>query len=156
MVVFIRFSYVNTAPIGDSVGDQSSTQGDPTSFGQEEWWHKLKGTKLKMGRELSNRLFADYSVKVDEFQNQVDFRHEVEVAYRFHRNFYIRAISELDSEGTLGRPPDRRALLENRWRFGLPKRKSKRKSDDKSSALPTPENYRWATLTQPPRSTSQP
>jgi hypothetical protein len=29
-------------------------------------------------------------------------------------------ISELDTERTLGRPPDRRALIENQWRFGLP------------------------------------
>ncbi len=103
---------------------------DPTLTGsnpgnQNAWWRQLKGTKVKFGRELSSRLFADYSFKVDEFQEQVDFRHEVELAYRVHRNLFIRATSELDNEQTLGRSPDRRALIENRWRFGLPKIKTK-------------------------------
>lgn len=108
----------------------TSATNDPTLTGsnpgnQNAWWRQLKGTKVKFGRELTSRLFADYSFKVDEFQNEVDFRHEVELAYRVHRNLFIRATSELDSEQTLGRSPDRRALVENRWRFGLPRPKTK-------------------------------
>jgi hypothetical protein len=122
LVDSIRVSYeekdihpVDTTSINDSTLNGSN----PGS--QNAWWRQLKGTKVKFGRELTTRLFADYSFKVDEFQNEVDFRHEVELAYRVHRNLFIRATSELDSEQTLGRSPDRRALIENRWRFGLPR-----------------------------------
>jgi hypothetical protein len=135
LVDTIRVSYedrdprdINAAPI---VTDPTQAGGGAS---QNAWWRQLRGTKVKLGRELSNRLFADYSVKVDEFQEQLDFRHEIELAYRVHRNFFIRATSELDSERTLGRAPDRRALLENRWRFGLPRR-----FRSTTAAVPTPE-----------------
>lgn len=123
LVDFIRVTYaagendVATEYAGEGRGDLGS--GDVT---QNEWLRYMKGTKVKMGRELTGRLFADYSFRVDEFENQIDLRHEVELAYRLHRNLFLRATSELDNERTLGRPPDRRAILENRWRFGLPRK----------------------------------
>lgn len=119
----IRLTYAQpeTSTAETTNQTNAATSGSPTN--QNAWWRQFKGTKVKFGRELSSRLFADYSFKVDEYQNEVDFRHEVELAYRVHRNLFIRATSELDSEESLGRQPDRRALIENRWRFGLPRRK---------------------------------
>lgn len=122
LVDSIRLTYEDSGATtsGTDLGDRGE---NTTGANQNEWWRQLKGTKVSLGRELSGRLFADYRFKVDEFKNELDFRHEVELAYRLHRNLYIRATSELDTERTLGRSPDRRALLENRWRFGLPKKK---------------------------------
>src|SRR5262249_17318493 len=101
-----------------------------------------KGTKVKFGRGLSNRLFADYSVRVDEYQNQVDLHHEVELSYQLKRNLYLRGISELDNDHQLGRLPDRRAILENQWRFGRENRKKDngaervdRRSENKSNTI---------------------
>jgi hypothetical protein len=126
LVDSIRVSYEekDTHPVNQTPANENTLTG--TNPGnQNAWWRQLKGTKVKFGRELTSRLFADYSFKVDEYQNELDFRHEVELAYRVHRNLFIRATSELDSEQTLGRSPDRRALIENRWRFGLPRPKTK-------------------------------
>jgi hypothetical protein len=96
----------------------------------------MKGTKVKLGRELTRGLFADYSFRVDEYQNQLDLKHQLELAYRLRKNLFLRGISELDTERTLGRPPDRRALIENQWRFGLPRL---RKTQQEKSAIASPD-----------------
>jgi len=111
---------------------QGATGTNPQSG---QWWRNLRGTKVKLGREISRGFFADYSFKFDEFQNQLDFRHEVELAYQLQKNLFLRATSELDSQRTLGRDPERKAILEKWWRFGLPKKKI---SNEVPSPLATP------------------
>ncbi len=136
LVDVIRISYqgddpniANEVPVGDQASSNNITQNQFLKY--------AKGTKVKFGRGLSSRLFADYSVRVDEYQNQVDLRHEVELSYQLKRNLYLRGISELDNEHQLGRAPDRRAILENQWRFGLPKnKKPKTPRDTKGSLVP--------------------
>jgi len=124
LVDFIRVSYSDKDVLssGRGTGDDPTLQ-QSVNLTQNPWLRYMKGTQVQFGRSLTNRLFANYSFRVDQFQNQVDLRHEVELAYHLHRNLYLRAVSELDTEKTLGRPPDRRAILENRWRFELPHRK---------------------------------
>lgn len=125
LIDFIRVTYQEKDIKSEDRADSTPKSVSATAqITENPWLRYAKGTKVKLGRELSSRLFADYSFRVDEFENQVDLRHELELAYRLHRNFFIRAVSELDTERTLGRPPDRRAILENQWRFGLPKKKT--------------------------------
>jgi hypothetical protein len=137
-VDFIRVTYQENDPLSGAADTNAETPGaQSTNLAQNEFLRYMKGTKVKLGRELGSRLFADYSFRVDEYQQQLDLRHEVELAYRLKRNLFLRAISELDSERTLGRPPDRRAILENQWRFGLPRRKKKAETAaEKSKTAP--------------------
>jgi hypothetical protein len=130
LVDFIRVTYQENDPDAD---EDLSASADKTDITQNQFLKYAKGTKVKFGRGLSDRLFADYSFRVDQYQEKIDLRHEVELAYRMHKNLFIRGITELDSERTLGRPPDRRAILENQWRFGLPRKKPE--------PLKTTENY---------------
>jgi hypothetical protein len=137
LVDYIRVSfqekdkYEETDPLRNTSAIDASN-----SATQSEFLKYAKGTKVKFGKGLSDRLFADYSFRVDEYQNQVDLRHEVELSYRVHRNLFLRGTSELDREQVLGRPPDRRAVLENQWRFGLPQRKP---ADPHTPANPAPK-----------------
>jgi hypothetical protein len=122
LVDYIRVSYQQNDPHGED----GSAVLDPSSNNnatQNEFLKYAKGTQVKFGRGLGSRLYADYSFRVDEFESQLNLRHEVELAYRVHRNLFLRGTSELDAQRELGRPPDRRAILENQWRFGLPRRK---------------------------------
>lgn len=134
LVDFIRVSYQENDPHQPEgiATDLSAPSNDVT---QNEFLKYARGTKVKFGRGLGSRLFADYSFRVEEFDSQLNLRHEVELAYRLHRNFFLRGISELDRERELGRPPDRRAILENQWRFGLPR---KRPPAEPAGAAPTP------------------
>jgi len=116
-----------TSPQGPS---QGATSANPAA---NQWWRTLRGTKVKLGKEVVRGLYADYSFKFDEYQNQLDFKHELELAYQLHQNLFLRATSELDSQRTLGRDPERKAMLEKWWRFGLPK-----KSKPKESPPPEP------------------
>ncbi|MFN0118688.1 MAG: translocation/assembly module TamB domain-containing protein [Elusimicrobiota bacterium] len=125
LVDFIRVSYQEKDPLADQEFNPTEpTASTNNNITQNQFLRYAKGTKVKFGREITDRLFADYSFRVDELNNQFDLRHEVELAYRIHRNFFLRGISELDTARTLGRSPDRRALIENQWRFGLPKVKT--------------------------------
>lgn len=145
LVDYIRVTYRSDDSGTDNSSDLYETQTSNQAT-QNEVLRYVKGTKVKLGREISNRLFADYSFKVDEYQNQVDLKHEVELAYRVHKNLFIRASSELDTERTLGHPPDRRAILENQWRFGLP-----RKKGSPQAAVPSPTPPSGAPATGTPR-----
>ncbi|MBI4396720.1 MAG: translocation/assembly module TamB domain-containing protein [Elusimicrobia bacterium] len=86
--------------------------------------HFLQGTGAKAGFQLSDRIFGFYKFKVDQTQNQFYFRDEVEFIYRIHGSLHIRASTELDTEKLLGQPPNRQAVMEHQWRFGLPKKRA--------------------------------
>jgi len=81
----------------------------------------LQGTGASAGMQLSNRVFGLYKFKMDQMQNQLFFRDEIELVYRIRGNLHLRASTELDTEKLLGQPPNRQAILENQWRFGQPK-----------------------------------
>lgn len=121
LVDFVRVTYQDFDPLArDEFNPTGESSNDVT---QNQFLKYAKGTKVKFGRGISRRLSADYSFRVDEYQEKLDLRHEVELAYRLQKSLFLRGITELDSERTLGRPPDRRAILENQWRFGLPRKK---------------------------------
>ncbi len=140
LIDVVRITYQEHDPLADNVAspaDQEATN----SVTQNQFLKYAKGTKVKFGRGISSRLFADYSVRVDEYQNQVDFRHEVELSYQLKRNLYLRGVSELDDQRQLGSVPDRRAILENQWRFGLPKPRAPQKPLKESKATPARSLY---------------
>lgn len=140
LIDVIRITYQEKDPLADNVVETDPAVAN-NNLTQNEFLRYAKGTKVKFGRGLSSRLFADYSVRVDEFQNQVDLRHEVELSYQLKRNLYLRGVSELDNQRQLGRVPDRRAILENQWRFGLPKPKVPQKPPKESKASPASSLY---------------
>ncbi|MBL0058352.1 MAG: translocation/assembly module TamB domain-containing protein [Elusimicrobia bacterium] len=80
----------------------------------------LRGAGAAARIRLSERFFGVYKVKLDEAKNQTYFRDQLELVYRLKGSLYVRASTELDSKDLLGQPPERRAFLENQWRFGLP------------------------------------
>lgn len=85
----------------------------------------LRGAGASARIRLTDRVSGVYKVKLDEAKNQTYFRDQIELIVRLKGTVYVRASSELDSQSLLGQPPERRAVLENQWRFGLPKRKNK-------------------------------
>jgi hypothetical protein len=139
LVEYIRVSYQEPGTTSDTPLALENPAGS-TNITQNQFLRYAKGTKVKFGREITNRLFADYSFRVDEYQNQLDLKHEVSLAYRLHGNFYLKGVSELDSQRTLGRPPDRRAIFENQWRFGLPKKKKPAQNKESRATRQTLKN----------------
>lgn len=89
----------------------------------------LRGAGASARIRLTDRLSGVYKVKLDEAKNQTYFRDQIELILRVKGSLFVRASSELDSQSLLGQPPERRAVLENQWRFGLPKRKKKEVSE---------------------------
>ena len=85
----------------------------------------LRGAGASARIRITDRLSGVYKVKLDEAKNQTYFRDQIEIVLRLRGSVYVRASTELDSTSLLGQPPERRAILENQWRFGLPKRKKK-------------------------------
>jgi hypothetical protein len=81
----------------------------------------LRGAGAAARIRLSDRFFGVYKVKLDEAKNQTYFRDQLELVYRLKGSLYVRASTELDSKDLLGQPPERRAFLENQWRFGSPR-----------------------------------
>jgi hypothetical protein len=90
----------------------------------------LRGAGASARIRLTDRLSGVYKVKLDEAKNQTYFRDQIELILRVKGSLYLRASSELDSQSLLGQPPERRAVLENQWRFGLPKRKKKKRMSE--------------------------
>ncbi|MBK8574167.1 MAG: translocation/assembly module TamB domain-containing protein [Elusimicrobia bacterium] len=88
----------------------------------------LRGAGASARIRVTDRLSGVYKVKVDEAKSQTYFRDQVEIILRIKGSLHVRASTELDSEAQLGQPPERRASLENLWRFGLPRRKNKESS----------------------------
>lgn len=139
LVDYIRVTYQENDPHAQEgvvdIPDKSNT----TDVNQNQFLKYAKGTQVRVGRELGGRLFADYSFRVDQYESSINLRHELELAYRVHNNLFLRGTSELANERALGRPPDRRAILENQWRFGLPRRKTPAPPAAPAPALPPAE-----------------
>lgn len=85
----------------------------------------LYGTKYSVEKYLTNRIFLGYSLTfdtLDQIQNKLDLRHELELSYRLRSNIFLRGIYEFQSSDS-DRQYDRRITLEQQWRFGRPKKK---------------------------------
>jgi hypothetical protein len=96
----------------------------------------LRGAGASAGVRLSDRLFGVYKFKVDQTtRNQVYLHDEVQVVARVLGSLYVTFSTELDTRSVLGQPPNRQALLEQQWRFGLPRRKTP-KTDKKTDTTP--------------------
>ena len=75
LVDFIRVTYQgDNNSVEQSYGNDDTSLNSSNDVKESELLRVMKGTKVKMGRELSSRLFADYSFRVDEFQNELDLR----------------------------------------------------------------------------------
>jgi hypothetical protein len=123
----IRFIY---EPDRDDLDSEESIQR------QRRLADRLRGTGLSLGMQLGDRIFGAYKFKVDESQSHLFyFRDELELTYHLTGNLHLRASSELDTERILGQPPDRRAVLENQWRFAPPKPRNG-KTKDPGKAVP--------------------
>ena len=126
----IKVSYAQ--PVAGS-SDESSSEGSGastlrgTSAGTQgsALPDLLRGTKYTFEKYLTDQMLLGYSVTLDEYLNKLDLKHEIEVAYRWKGNVFLRGLYELDSK-TLIRPPERRITIEQQWRFGWPKKDDKR------------------------------
>jgi hypothetical protein len=119
-----------TTPSGEAVRLPDSGLGPrPAEVGTghaalTRWQDLLRGTGVSAGVRLTDRLFGLYKFKVDQTtENQVFLRDEVQVVGRVLGSLYVTFSSELDGHSVLGQPPNRQAMLEQQWRFGLPKPK---------------------------------
>ncbi|MCS7185004.1 MAG: translocation/assembly module TamB, partial [bacterium] len=79
----------------------------------------FRGTTISTGKRITERLTGYVKFKLDEYELRPDWRHLVEFEYSIYENFKIKTTSELDTEKTLGRLPDRRVILQHKWRFGV-------------------------------------
>lgn len=82
----------------------------------------LKGTKYTFEKYLTDDMLVAYGITLDEQLGKLDLKHEIEVAYRWRGNIFIRGIYELESISLL-RPPERKVAVESHWRFGWPHKK---------------------------------
>jgi hypothetical protein len=115
LVDYIRINYQPN-------NDQTSSLLTPQQQ-QQTGNNYLSGSGLKVGKELlGHRLFANYQFRVDQYENKSDLRHEFELAYRIKNNMFLTASTEVtgSGEGNGELPPERKAFLENQWRFSPP------------------------------------
>jgi hypothetical protein len=124
-----RFGIVMLYPIYEP-DESSSPNANPNvpadTNASKDLMDYLRGAGVFTGVRLSSRLFGVYKFKVDKSEplNQFYLRDEVEVIYRLAGSLHLRASTELVKEEILGEPPNRQAMLEQRWRFGGPRRRS--------------------------------
>jgi hypothetical protein len=85
----------------------------------------IQGMGVTTGLQLTRNISGVYRARAEEAQNQFYFRDELEINYRILGSLFLRASTELDTEKLLGQPPNRQAVLENQWRFGLPKKRAR-------------------------------
>jgi hypothetical protein len=135
LVDYIRVYYQPT-------NDQSTVL---TPQQQQRSFSYLQGSGLKVGKELSHRLFANYKFHVDEYENRADLRHEFELAYRLRSSLFLTASTEVvGAGGSTGQlPPNRKAFLENQWRFSPPDLEpapTAKKTEQKPEKKPLPKN----------------
>lgn len=128
----VRVSYAQPE---DPVVSKEKPNGETGTKPVNPTLDALRGTKYTLGKQFGSRALLEYSFRFDEFQNKLDLKHELQVSYRIGGNVFFRASSELDTRNTLGRDPDRRALIEQQWRFNWGTTKNK-----KPPRVPTQEN----------------
>jgi len=113
-----------TSSGGTAVSPTTTSDGNLTQQSGGALPDLLRGTKYTFEKYLTDQMLLGYSVTLDEYLNKLDLKHEIEVAYRWKGNVFLRGIYELDSK-TLIRPPERRITVEQQWRFGWPKKETK-------------------------------
>jgi len=82
----------------------------------------LYGTKYSLEKNLTDRMLFGYSVTFDQIQNKLDLRHSLELSYRWQKNTFLKGVFDLNANNP-DRQYDRRIMVEQQWRFGLPGKK---------------------------------
>lgn len=83
----------------------------------------LAGTKYSFEKYLNDRVLFDYSMIFDELSKKLSLRHELGLSYNLMKDLYLKGKYELESKNPL-RQNEKSIMLEQHWRFGLPKKKS--------------------------------
>ncbi|MFH1283248.1 MAG: translocation/assembly module TamB domain-containing protein [bacterium] len=73
------------------------------------------GTRYTVGKHFNSKILLEYSVLVDELQNRLDLRHELNLSYNLGRSLYLKGFTELDTR--FGYRREQKALIEKQWRF---------------------------------------
>jgi len=97
----------------------------------------LSGTKYSLQKFITDRMLLGYSMTLDELENKLSPRHQLEVSYNLLKNLSIKGSYDLESNNPLHQD-DRRITLEQQWRFGSVKKKAIPRKD--KSNQPPSEN----------------
>jgi hypothetical protein len=83
------------------------------------------GTKYSLEKSLNDRTSLGYSVTLDEIQNQMNLRQELELSYRWTKNIFLKGLYQIPTNNPFMQY-EKRISIEQQWRFGFSK-KSKNK-----------------------------
>lgn len=79
----------------------------------------LKGTSYTVGKNLGSNVNLGYTLTLDQVQNKLDLRHDLELSYYLQKNLMIKGAYQLENR-TDTRDPDRRLTIEHKLKFGTP------------------------------------
>ena len=100
---------VSHEPVSPS--ERSQTDDDKRS----KMLDTFLGTRYTVGKHFNSKLLLEYSVLVDELQNKLDLKHEMQVSYRISRSVYLRGSTEVLGNSQFS--TERKAFIEKQWRF---------------------------------------
>ncbi|AKL97825.1 translocation/assembly module TamB domain-containing protein [Endomicrobium proavitum] len=81
----------------------------------------LYGSKYSFEKNITDKLLLGYSMVIDQIEQKLDLRHEIEMRYRLTNNLFLSGSYELEKEVQFHQP-DRKFMLQHQIRFGLPKK----------------------------------
>ncbi len=110
-----RTGLVDTVSVS-YVPPEEKNVGDPNSF-----LSYFKDTRYSFGKYLTPDILMGYSIVLGEQQNNLQLRHEIEVAYRLKGNLFLRGAHNFGQKDTLTGSmygSETRVGIEPVWRFG--------------------------------------
>jgi len=93
--------------------DQSSLEPSPEN---QNFLSLLYGTKYSFEKNITNDLLLGYSMIIDQIEQKLDLRHEIEIRYRLANDLFLSGSYELQNDNPLYQP-DRKIMLEHQIRF---------------------------------------
>lgn len=110
-----RSGLVDTISVVYRPDDSSTTQSTDNATIADY----LKGTSYTMGKNLGTNVNLGYTLTIDQVQNKLDLRHDLELSYYLQKNLMIKGAYQLENRTDL-RDPDRRVTIEHKVKFGTP------------------------------------
>ncbi|MCB4790733.1 MAG: translocation/assembly module TamB [Elusimicrobia bacterium] len=105
------------------VDDANTSQlADIVPASKQSFSDILAGTKYSMEKSLNDKMLFGYSVTLDQIQDKLDTRHELELSYRWTKNIFLKGLYQIPTNNPFMQY-DKRITIEQQWRFGLPKKK---------------------------------
>ena len=109
-----RTGLVDNFSIKKEATTQTTQAGDTNH--QSTIQDLYKGTRMQIGKSFTRGLAVSYGVKLDELENKLSLKHDIELSYQLRNGLLLRTSQELGRDQYGDRAS--KFFLEKYWRFG--------------------------------------